>query len=779
MEYKEASAIEKKKTRRFPFRVRIGTKLAFFLFLAGLLPMTVFGFLYMRNQQAILEKEVFNTLALLAESKEVRVLEYFNNITARTQDFSSDGYIRDETKRLVATGSVKSQEALNKHLLVNKKPLDENIVGISILNKDGMIIASTDENEVGKNESNDIYFKEGQAAVTLGRTDPGDVHFGVVSPFVVAVPLTDKDSHESLGVIVNVFDPHELEKVLSVNFTTNENTDLEAIIGGKIDTLHVYIVDHEKNVILHPVRKEIDPMRDIGVNTLPVWECIENGKEVLGEYMDHSGEMVLGASMCLKEQGITLIVDIDKQAALLPVREATTRFYGIVAALAALIAILSFFFSRMFTRPIRALRKSAEIVREGDLSHRASVVRTGDEIEELGHAFNAMTASLEERQKWVEEEKKKLAVLLENLPMGVLMVRAPRGEIIALNGRGAALLGTDFENDPQRWERIKKEDGGWYPAEELPVNIALTTGHSVTKNDLYVGEVSRRVIALRMSAMPVRDDAGVLRFVAVVFDDVTKEKEIDRAKTEFVSLASHQLRTPLSSINWYSEMLLDGDAGKVTKEQKKYLEEIYRGNKRMVELVDALLNVSRIELGTFMVEPVPMNVVAAAKATLADMKQTIKKKKLAVKESYAKDVPHMMADPKLMRIIFQNVLSNAVKYTPERGSVALTVETIKKGKTVGGKKMGRDMLLVMVADTGYGIPQEQQDKVFTKLFRADNVREHDPEGTGLGLYLVKSIVEHAQGSIWFESEEGKGSTFYLVLPFEGMQKKAGTRPLAP
>ena len=111
---------EKKETPRFYFRVRIAKKLAFFLFLTGLLPMVVFGVLYIRNEQAILEKEISNTLVLLAESKELRILEYFNDITSRTHDFSSDGYIRDETKQLIATGSVTSREALKRHLLVNK-----------------------------------------------------------------------------------------------------------------------------------------------------------------------------------------------------------------------------------------------------------------------------------------------------------------------------------------------------------------------------------------------------------------------------------------------------------------------------------------------------------------------------------------------------------------------------------------------------------------------------------------------------------------------------------
>ncbi|MCR4323036.1 MAG: HAMP domain-containing protein, partial [Candidatus Azambacteria bacterium] len=379
-----------------------------------------------------------------------------------------------------------SQTALSRHLVVNKKPLDEKLAGISILNKEGIVIASTDESEIGKNESNDAYFiREGDAPIFV-RTDPDDVHFGIISPFVVAAPITDKDTHEFLGVIVNVFDSHKLEDILSANFITRQSDSLEPIIGKNSETLHVYIVDKKGDVILHPVRKMIDPSHAMGVTTLPVRECLENEKEVLGEYTDHSGATVFGASMCLVEQELVLVVDIDKKAALLPVQQAQRRFYGIVAALATLIGTLSFFIARMLTKPIKSLQESAEIVRAGNLRHRATIAGTGDEIEALGHSFNAMTASLEERQRWMEEEKKKLAVLLENLPLGVLMIRAPRGEIVEMNGRGAMLLGNDFENDPQRWGRVKREDGEQYPAEELPVNIALTTGHSVTKNDLYI-----------------------------------------------------------------------------------------------------------------------------------------------------------------------------------------------------------------------------------------------------------------------------------------------------
>lgn len=243
--------------------------------------------------------------------------------------------------------------------------------------------------------------------------------------------------------------------------------------------------------------------------------------------------------------------------------------------------------------------------------------------------------------------------------------------------------------------------------------------------------------------------------------------EIDKAKSEFVSLASHQLRTPLSAINWYSEMLLAGDAGALNEEQKKFVDEIYAGNQRMVELVNALLNVSRLELGTFLVEPAPTDVAALAQSVIDEQKPEIARKQQQFTASLASGLPQYQMDQKLLRMVVQNLLSNAVKYTPEHGTVSLDLSRASDGA-----------LRLRVADTGYGIPKEQQKKIFSKLFRADNVRAMDTEGTGLGLYIVKSIIDHAGGSIRFESEEGKGTTFFVEFPAEGMKKRAGTKSLS-
>ena len=269
------------------------------------------------------------------------------------------------------------------------------------------------------------------------------------------------------------------------------------------------------------------------------------------------------------------------------------------------------------------------------------------------------------------------------------------------------------------------------------------------------------------SISPVLNSSGAVEFFVGIERDITKEKQIDKAKTEFVSLASHQLRTPLSTINWYTEMLLDEEVGKVTESQKDYLKDLYGASKRMTALVNALLNVSRLDLGTFMVEPTEVDLAELVEGVLSELEPQIKEREINMVKQIDGRIPKMMVDEQLMTIIFQNLLSNAVKYTPEKGEVSLIMD---KRETEGD-------LLIKVSDTGYGIPKEQQDKIFSKLFRADNVQEKDTEGTGLGLYIIKSIVDQVGGKIWFESEEDKGTKFYVSLPLSGMKKRVGTKKL--
>jgi len=249
----------------------------------------------------------------------------------------------------------------------------------------------------------------------------------------------------------------------------------------------------------------------------------------------------------------------------------------------------------------------------------------------------------------------------------------------------------------------------------------------------------------------------------IVIRDATKEREIDRTKSEFVSLASHQLRSPLAAINWSIEMLLNDKKEKLSEKQHEYISEVYRSSRRMNDLVKSLLNVSRLELGTFLVDPREVSVKETVNSILKEVEQRYKDKE----QEIVVDVEDFKfySDPQLLRMIFQNLLTNAIKYTRDKGRIEIYAH--KEG----------DKIKIHVADNGLGIPKKQQGQIFSKLFRADNVKLKEIEGNGLGLYIIKSIVDHSGGKIWFESQEKKGTTFSIEYPASGMNKKAGEKSL--
>lgn len=350
---------------------------------------------------------------------------------------------------------------------------------------------------------------------------------------------------------------------------------------------------------------------------------------------------------------------------------------------------------------------------------------------------------------------------------------------IILRRAGGDVIGKDINQVLKLYKGDLKVD-----EKDSPITKAIINGayNSSILDDYYLEDKNGKKIPIVISGAVLIEGGEIDDLKGVVmFRDVTAEKEIDRTKSEFVSLASHQLRTPLSSINWYIEMLLAGDVGSLNEDQEKYLKEIYIGSKRMDGLVDTFLDVSRLDLGTFIIESEPTDVVAVIKSVLNELKLEIDEKHIILNESYSESLPPFPADQRLLRIIFQNLLSNALKYTPLNGAVSISVAVTKKGQSFGGKEITEDSLSISVTDSGIGIPPNQKDKIFTKLFRADNAKESQAEGTGLGLYILKSIVSQSGGNIWFESppfikneasKEGeRGTTFYVVFPASGMKGK--------
>src|SRR3989344_2220053 len=375
--------------------------------------------------------------------------------------------------------------------------------------------------------------------------------------------------------------------------------------------------------------------------------------------------------------------------------------------------------------------------------------------------------ALFEVNEQLRRSQERLQTIFDYLPIGVSIVRTPDGQDMMMNRRGMELLGIETLPDARiEYERpytLIKEDGNKYPNEELPHFITMRTHTMATKRDIFIVRPDGSKLALFATSTPLYSATGKLEFIFSVFDDISKEKEFEKVRSEFVSLASHQLRTPATAINWYVERLLLGKAGETSPKQHEYLEEIRHINQRMISLVSALLNVSRIELGAFSIESFPVDIIGLIKRTIEELKSELRKRDIHLKEGYPEDELIMNLDEHLFRTVLQNILTNAIRYSPKNGEVGIKVEKVKKGQEVGEKNITEDSLLVAISDTGYGIPKSQQKKVFQKFFRADNIIKRNTDGTGLGLYMVKSIIEHMGGNIWFVSEEDKGTTFYITL----------------
>ena len=368
----------------------------------------------------------------------------------------------------------------------------------------------------------------------------------------------------------------------------------------------------------------------------------------------------------------------------------------------------------------------------------------------------------------LNELKAKAEALFESLGEGAVATDE-KGKIITINKTFHELLG--YRSDEVIGKNTSEvmpmldENGIQLHEKNRPLFLAFSSGQKVSARHFLLKKDGSKFFAA-VTATPYVVNGKIIGAVKI-FRDITVETEIDRAKSEFVSLASHQLRTPLTVIKWHAARLLEKwDKRDFTSAHKRRdVEEIYYTNQRMLELINAILNVSKIELGNLAVEPEEMDLVEIAEEVLEELVLQIQGKSINLHKDFEALLPKIKADPKLMRIVVLNLLTNSAKYTDSGGKISVKI-----------KREGQN-LLFEVQDSGCGIPKKDYDKIFTKFYRTDAARKIDPEGNGLGMYIVKAIVDRAEGKIGFKSEEGKGTTFYVILPIEGTKKKEGAKGL--
>lgn len=387
-------------------------------------------------------------------------------------------------------------------------------------------------------------------------------------------------------------------------------------------------------------------------------------------------------------------------------------------------------------------------VREEREKELEELERKTRDLEAARKALINMLEDAEEARSRIEEEQNKTRATLISLTDGLIVFDQEK-RITLINPEAERVLGV---KEKQVLDKKMSQISSFPNLTKLYRALGEKIEWTGQKYELVLEKPLRRFFQVSITPVVVQKKTIGLM---VILHDITRGKEVERLKTEFVSIAAHQLRTPLSAIKWVLKMLLDGDVGALSKEQIDFLKKGYQSNERMITLINDLLNVARIEEGRFIYELTPQSLEEIIKEIIDDLTDLAKKKQLKlIFKKPKKPLPRVKIDREKISIAIQNLVDNAIRFNKPGGQVTISIKCDKVN------------IEVMVKDTGIGIPVVQQKRIFDKFFRADNAVKSETEGTGLGLFIVKNIIEAHHGTIRFESKKDQGTTFWFSLPIK-------------
>lgn len=449
-------------------------------------------------------------------------------------------------------------------------------------------------------------------------------------------------------------------------------------------------------------------------------------------------------------------------------------------------------------RPTQQLTQAASTVAGGDFTQRVSYIAK-DEIGELTKFFNIMSTKLSNYQEKLTKESRQLqrhvkeiteknhqldesqhatmraldqvkaaktlsdslAHDLQKFKMATdstsdfIVITDATKKIIYANAAAEHISNCTFEQMQKNKDAIKLFWGGYLDhAEhfemintkiEAQEKFSCTVRNANTTNETYYAKIS---------ITPIINEDHETIFIVSIGKDITQEKEMDIAKDNFVSLVSHQLRTPLTSIKWLIELLRDPKIGKVTKKQRKLLDASYDSANRLSLLVKDILSINRIEMGRIRITVTPTDIKKLLTDICTEMQDLFDEKSLTLLLPPSRVIRQIDIDPILIRQVITNILSNAIKYTPSHGTITCTTTIID------------DHLKIEITDTGIGIPPQDQKRIFERFFRASNAQTKYTDGTGLGLFIAKMLVELCGGTIGFHSQLHHGTTVWFTLPLQ-------------
>ena len=794
--------------------MKISAKVAIIIGIGTLAISIAVGFLsYTYNRNALESKvdKEYSTLAdVTMESIDREMMNQYDNLKLAATRIKVRSYLlgkNSEDDRRILNDGLRESVAVYSYWN-----------DVSVIDPDGVIVASSEGGVIGKNISaSGGEYENLFLSAIHGKGGYSDIHINGDIPKSSAtvsdveesfmVPVFDQPGGRIIGVVQMCIKWGEFMKVLGninepvVNLYNNQGELIGAkdMSGKKMFSAE----DKTKPVLVSAlasfVKSDIFPNLDDGTESITSITR-ESG---YGEY---------------KGNGWILVTQIPTSTAFSGATKSAVTLSLILVPFIILISLfVIFFINRSVSRPLRILTDEVSEMNSGNLD-KDIIVRSKDEIGQLATAFNKMKQALkvsytslegkveektEELNRALEdsrrrnivlensrramfniledfdESRKKVIEKTEELQDALVSIQVERdrseGILRYLHSIGEGVIATDsngtlnfvnltaakmvarVEGSPligkkyaEEFSFVIKIGSDRQPLDPVRETIQKASVYALPPYSCLVGP--DKDIPVTGSFAPIIKNKKILGVVSV-FQDITERYNLEKEKDEFLSITAHQLRTPLTGIRWTIESLLDGDAGKLPEEAKNYLDQLNENNQRLITLVNDLLDVSRINMGKSKEEVETVDVSNVAKEAVKALNGLAKEKRIKVTlRKKGKSVPQIKIGPKHFFQAMENLVSNAIKYTPKKGQVTVLVEA------------NEQKVLVAVSDNGIGIPEKDQGNIFRKFFRASNAVIQETDGSGLGLSVVKSFVEEAGGRIWFESAEGKGTTFYMDFP---------------
>src|SRR3989338_6880335 len=746
----------------------------------ALIPIFLVSSLSFFHARDSLEEAVLHGLKVAAAAKKAEVMEYLMGKKGRSIDFASDGFIREQAEFISAAASgeemLRASRKLNEHLKVNKKPLDPEILEIRVLDLSGKIIGTSEADYLlGLGSANNQpYFLEGQYKTYIQDVSIYIYHGLGESQEVIVIgtPLRGRTSGKIIGVLANFYNLVDIKDVL-LGAGSHEWGRLPT--EKKVSSRDIFLVN-QQGLLVTPSKKITDyrPLK-FKITTEPVLKGMADSQVINKILIDMQKNEVLGASDLLEiepDWKWILVIEQDKHELLEPVYNLRvfSMAIGLVSALLVIgIALLT---ASSIAEPIRKVTEAVEKISKGVTWAKidiASIFRSSfpfgkenrnmDEVGKLAASFNRMVDKrrhiedeLKVARAKIGEEKTKCEIILASIGDGMLVVNQ-EGFIMMMNHEAEAMFGWDIREAVGKSfiELIPCEDekGNFIPYKERIMSLALSSKIPVHSIGYYYRENNSKFPA-NVTASPIIYEEKIIGAIGI-FRDISRENEIDKMKTDFISTVSHEIRTPLTTIREGVSQVLDGILGEVSEKQREVFSIVLEDSDRLKRIIDNLLDISKIEAGKVELRKELIDIVEVVKGVASAFALQSQERGLKISAYFSKAKLKLYVDKDRLIQVFTNLVGNAMKFTAHG---AIDISALDKENEVE----------CSVSDSGRGVSKEDLPQLFSKFQQFGRAHGPGEMGTGLGLSISKGIVELHKGKIWAESELNKGTKISFSLP---------------